>query len=551
MEQLSLFGQFDQNKNYFVEYQKKQNHDFDSALNVDMNVRADIVDLQNEISKIQKDINTKKNMLSRKFEQQYGMYYVQDEQRNILNYSSSNVYDYYYSLETGEIVENVNNDDYIIKLPKLNGEFGAIVGYNYELCSIIINIYKYSIPSSKNKVNLTLISEVLVPFLEIGNYYINSNLYENDNYPIDNIVYNTMLLKKSNKFIENIFGIKYDGQINLQHMREAYLINKCFEIILKTAPSKDVDKYLNLPAKMVDTPKPLHKILNVSKYLFDEANRLGLSENLFNYATAVTYYQINTGLTDNEILAFLQTIKNAYTQFKFYNISYGFRLEKNYRSIAESLESCYLMYYYPFYDAKYFTCYCNNVVVSFENCIFQGYYTFNKFVKYTSHAIVEQGFTSLSDFCIELSDYLNMSAQVGSKPTLYSSYLKVAHDVAVRNHSFTVNPEDEITFINRYANFQPYYNGDYKILAPKSSDDVKKEGDDLSHCVAAYIKSVIDGECLILFLRKDKDVSLITIAMNSNGVIYHVKGANNRNPLPEEKKIIQQFADKRGYICNI
>lgn len=139
-----------------------------------------------------------------------------------------------------------------------------------------------------------------------------------------------------------------------------------------------------------------------------------------------------------------------------------------------------------------------------------------------------------------------MCEQDEIRPTLYSSYLKQTHDITSRNHKIKVQEEEEETFKSRYEDFKEYKTKDkeYMIIAPKNSSDLKKEGDTLNHCVASYIKRVIDGSCKILFLRRNKEESLITIEVRNNRIVQ-VKGLHNRKPNDNEVKALKEFAENR------
>ena len=97
--------------------------------------------------------------------------------------------------------------------------------------------------------------------------------------------------------------------------------------------------------------------------------------------------------------------------------------------------------------------------------------------------------------------------------------------------------------------FKPYRGKKYIVVAPKNSNDLKKEGDTLNHCVASYIKRVIDGECLIYFLRIDKDESLITFEVRHNDIVQ-VRGLHNRKPSISEVQALKDFAKYRKLGCN-
>lgn len=142
-----------------------------------------------------------------------------------------------------------------------------------------------------------------------------------------------------------------------------------------------------------------------------------------------------------------------------------------------------------------------------------------------------------------------MCAMDDIKPTLYSSYLKQTHDITSRNHKVIVEKENEEIFKSRYKDFKEYKGKMYYVVAPKNSDDLKKEGDRLNHCVASYIKRVIDGECLIYFLRTNKEESLITFEVRHNTIVQ-VRGLHNRKPTKKEQQALKDFAKCRKMEVN-
>ena len=181
--------------------------------------------------------------------------------------------------------------------------------------------------------------------------------------------------------------------------------------------------------------------------------------------------------------------------------------------------------------------------------MFKVNYSFGKFANYVINETINQGYNRIRDFISELRDYLIMCKEDGIKPTLYSSYLKQTHDITSRNHNVKVEQEKEEMFQSRYKDFKPYRGKKYIVVAPKNSNDLKKEGDTLNHCVASYIKRVIDGECLIYFLRIDKDKSLITFEVRHNDIVQ-VRGLHNRKPNENEIQALKDFAKYRKLGCN-
>ena len=84
------------------------------------------------------------------------------------------------------------------------------------------------------------------------------------------------------------------------------------------------------------------------------------------------------------------------------------------------------------------------------------------------------------------------------------------------------------------------------MVAPSSTKDIQREGDNLCHCVSSYVKRVIDGTTLIFFLRKikNKDESMITMEVR-DGSVVQCRGMHNRKTTKEEDEAIKTFAEKQ------
>lgn len=77
------------------------------------------------------------------------------------------------------------------------------------------------------------------------------------------------------------------------------------------------------------------------------------------------------------------------------------------------------------------------------------------------------------------------------------------------------------------------------ITPPKSSVDLKKEGERLHHCVYDYAEDVANGKKIILFIRKVSapDEPLATLELDPNTLaVVQCRGLQN-NPYPEEKEV--------------
>jgi hypothetical protein len=152
-----------------------------------------------------------------------------------------------------------------------------------------------------------------------------------------------------------------------------------------------------------------------------------------------------------------------------------------------------------------------------------------------------------------LYDYARMSYGMSGNLRFdkYPKYLKVIHDIVVFNYNKFKTTYDDELFANSVSLYKKleYSSDTYSIICPEKSGDMKKEGTDLHHCVASYIKTVMESNSNILFLRKTKtlDKSLVTIEVK-NGTVTHCRGLQNRVVSKEEDKFIAKWAKSKGLI---
>ena len=87
----------------------------------------------------------------------------------------------------------------------------------------------------------------------------------------------------------------------------------------------------------------------------------------------------------------------------------------------------------------------------------------------------------------------------------------------------------------------------YKIIVPNTPKEISQEGARQHHCVASYIRSVLDGQCLILFLRRKECEMLpfLTLEYDMQGAIRQIKGKFNRSiremTTAEQEKALNKF----------
>ena len=342
------------------------------------------------------------------------------------------------------------------------------------------------------------------------------NAYENYGYTLTSVLSSV----KDNEFVNEFYNTDYKGKLSLYDLRNNNLKNKSFEIIIKQAPTEIVDQLLELK---IDEPTPIHKILDINLDTYKSAIQRGIIKYVYDnirYISGDLKGKFNK--TESEWLDLIEELKQYEEDLEFYKIDYKY----SYYSGGSLLGTILEVYSSNFY--------------------LQENYTLGKLINYVVNETINQGYTSVRSFLNELRDYISMCKGLGVKPTLYSSYLKQTHDITSRNYQIKVESEKEEIFASRYKDFKPYKTEDYIIIAPKETKDLQEEGSRLNHCVASYIKRVIDGQCLIYFLRKQdkQEESLITLEVKDNAIVQ-VKGSHNRRPSDEERKALEQFAKDR------
>lgn len=511
--------------NYIREYYKSEEHDLSSLLNADTNNEEVVSKIRKEIAKMQKEVELKSIELHNELEKAYSKSFEPLPNKNIIRYDGR-VAEKFYDLATGLEVDEVGADDIVYTIYNKSDTINVVVGYSYELASIITKEYKYNISRDNTKINTKLMAERVISFMEqkqVSLYLEEEKIVEENNRsniePLSRI--------EDNLFINTLYGVDYKGKYNLKELRERNLCNKSFEIILKTSPKEIMDDLLKLN---LEQALPIHKIIGVSLETYNKAVERGTIRVLFDNRDYISgknneIYGVNK--TENEWFEIIDEMKNYEEDLRFYNIDYGigYCYGRN-GNLLETLLSSYA-----------------------SEEVFKDNYSFGKFSNYVINETINQGYNRIRDFIYELRDYLKMCKQDNIKPTLYSSYLKQTHDITSRNHKVKVEQENEEIFQSRYKDFKSYRGKKYIVVAPKNSNDLKKEGDTLNHCVASYIKRVIDGECLIYFLRIDKDESLITFEVRHNDIVQ-VRGLHNRKPSTSEVQALKDFAKYRKLGCN-
>lgn len=129
--------------------------------------------------------------------------------------------------------------------------------------------------------------------------------------------------------------------------------------------------------------------------------------------------------------------------------------------------------------------------------------------------------------------------------------LKKAHDVlTMRNNAWSYEfngvAQKFSQMMKKWKHLE-FEDKRYKIIVPNTPKEISQEGARQHHCVAGYIRSVLDGQCLILFLRRKEceERPFLTIEYNMQGTLRQIRGKFNRSiremTTAEQEKALIKF----------
>lgn len=130
----------------------------------------------------------------------------------------------------------------------------------------------------------------------------------------------------------------------------------------------------------------------------------------------------------------------------------------------------------------------------------------------------------------------------------YTEYHRQQARLRRRNELANYNPE-EVEYEFAYLEYE---DEEFKIILPRSPEDVQDEGDQQGHCVAdRFMDMIAAGDTCVVFMRRSDrpNHSLITIEIRNNCIrqacIY------NNDPVPEEyRPWIRSWAAMKGVQIN-
>lgn len=183
--------------------------------------------------------------------------------------------------------------------------------------------------------------------------------------------------------------------------------------------------------------------------------------------------------------------------------------------------------------------YATKSKVNFETLIMLSKYTtINKIFKY----LLEKG-----NSYIEWRDYITNCIKLGYKLNefiMYPRNLKKEHDRVYKiiQDKKTEIRDKEVKEVYKRMKYLEFENKQFKIIVPKNSIEIQREGAELHHCVATYIERVCKKKSIILFIREKSDIEKPFYTMEIiNNKVEQVRGKCNCEMTDEIEKFIEQF----------
>jgi hypothetical protein len=185
------------------------------------------------------------------------------------------------------------------------------------------------------------------------------------------------------------------------------------------------------------------------------------------------------------------------------------------------------------------------------------YSTAHKMVRYLKEQSIQK---KIGPIASDYYDYLETCEKLGYnlKNTfiLFPKRLDEAHDLVIsewkqkkeqidkmqddeRNKEMELIAEE---LVKKYA----MKDKQFSIRIPWTCDEIKKEGQELHHCVGTYVDRVLRKETTILFIRKIDDINTSFYTMEVRGTeIIQVRGKNNCSTTPEVQAFVEKFKTKK------
>ena len=150
-------------------------------------------------------------------------------------------------------------------------------------------------------------------------------------------------------------------------------------------------------------------------------------------------------------------------------------------------------------------------------------------------------------------DYLRMEKELNnenlSKIDKYPKNWLTTFRRTKRNYNDIKKRIDEDKFKKQIEKNEDllYKDRTFSIILPQKSNDVRKEGSILKHCVASYVDRITNGQTCILFCRQNEDVDepYVTVEVK-NHAITQAYGYQDSKPPVDALKFLAKWAKKKN-----
>lgn len=181
------------------------------------------------------------------------------------------------------------------------------------------------------------------------------------------------------------------------------------------------------------------------------------------------------------------------------------------------------------------------------------YTTVHKMVKYIKSQTPKN--IDVGDTFRDWGDYIKnckiLEYDLKNEFVLFPKDFKEAHDRVYKLVQENKNELFDKAIREMSSKLAEFFNWQYKnylIVAPRSADEIMKEGQTLHHCVGNYIERVATGETIVLFLRqKEKpEEPYYTIEIDPlDKEIEQCRGKHNKSAAKDIEKIIQRYKKEK------
>lgn len=183
------------------------------------------------------------------------------------------------------------------------------------------------------------------------------------------------------------------------------------------------------------------------------------------------------------------------------------------------------------------------------------YMTVSKAIKYLTKQLEIQKITrekiTIRNLIIDWKDYIEDCEKL--KFNLRNDFVLFPNDLIKRHRETSemikVENEKEITknikkLKEKIGNNYEFENKEFKVMFPSDASQIRKEGQDLKHCVGGYAERFSKGETIILFVRRKEELlkSYYTMEVSLKNTIVQCRGKSNCSY--EDNKKLKMFINK-------